>query len=353
MYGPWPGQPASVDVRVLTAARPTLDGAATLRELELVTRGPDTVFSLLILTPSSDTEPVPAFLGANFFGNHRVLEDPAIAVSHTLVGADGQLPHPGERGAETAAWDVRETIRAGYGFATFCMSEVVPDDADLASAPLEQFAGERGRTGAIAAWAWAFSLALDVLADLPEIDATRVTAVGHSRLGKASLWAVAHDERFAAVIPSQSGVGGAAPSRTAPERAVIGPDGRPEAETVSAITSRFPHWFATAYADVAGAVDDLPTDQHEVVALCAPRPVLLPNAVDDLWADPVGQFDVLLGADPVYRLVGGAGLETSERPAVGTPSLGRLGYSLRAGGHSMAAEDWPVWRSFVDRWVRG
>ncbi len=351
MYGPWPGTPAALDVRVLAAPHPVLGGLGTLRELQITTRAPDTVFSLLVITPAR-ADPVLTFLGANFFGNHRVLDDPAITVSATPVGADGRRPHDGERGEETTAWDIEQTIRAGYGVATFCMSEVVPDDADRAAAPLARFAGQRGRTGAIAAWAWAFSRCLDVLGDLAEVRAERVVAVGHSRLGKAALWAAARDERLAGVIPSQSGVGGAAPSRTAPERAAIGSDGRPEAETVAEITRCFPHWFSTAYAAVAERVDDLPVDQHAVVALCAPRPVLLPNAADDLWADPIGQFDVLLAADPVYRLLGVTGLETDQMPHEGEASLGRLGYSLRPGGHAMAASDWPGWRSFADRWVR-
>lgn len=233
----------------------------------------------------------------------------------------------------------------------FCTSEVVPDEATLALEPLSTFAAGT-RTGAISAWAWAFSRALDVLGDITEVDADRVVAVGHSRLGKAALWAAAVDERFAATIPSQSGCGGAAPSRIAPELAVIQLDGRPIAETVRVITTDFPHWFAPAYAAAADDVDDLPVDQDEVLALCAPRPVLLPNAEDDHWADPAGQFSMLVRADPVYRLLTGTGLETTALPAVGEASLGRLGYALRPGAHSLTAEDWPVWRAFTDRWLR-
>jgi hypothetical protein len=274
-------------------------------------------------------------------------------ISHAAVGADGRPPHVGERGAETVAWDVERTVAEGYAFATFCVSEVVPDDAELARAPLSTFAGDQGRTGALSAWAWAFSRALDVLTGLPALDPDRVVAVGHSRLGKAALWAAAVDERIAATIPSQSGCGGAAPSRTAPELTVIGADGRPTAETVSAITTRFPHWFAAAYGGLAQDVDQLPVEQDALVALCAPRPVLLPNAVDDHWADPAGQFEVLRRADRVYRLMGVPGLDSDRRPVEGEESLGRLAYSLRAGGHSMTAGDWLVWRAFTDRWVKG
>lgn len=234
------GYPASLDVRVLVAARPWLGGLETLPELQITTRGPTTVFSLLVVTPGS-ADPVPTLLGANFFGNHRVVDDPSVAISTTPVSVHGRRPYAGERVSETDAWDVERTIRAGYGFATSCMSEVEPDDAALATAPLAQFAGRRGRTGAVAAWAWAFSRALDVLAGLPEIDTSRVVAVGHSRLGKAALWAAAMDQRLAAVIPA--GRGSAVPRR---------PAGRPSAQ----ITRRFPHWFSPAYAAVAERVDD-------------------------------------------------------------------------------------------------
>lgn len=349
VYGPWPPPPEGFDVQALTCPRPTLDGAGTLRELEIVTTGPATSYRLLVVLPADARGPVPVFLGANFSGNHRVLADPAIALS-AVPGFDGTSGEA-TRGQEAASWDVRATLAAGYGLATFCMSEVVPDDAARALGPLASFAAGR-RTGAISAWAWAFSRALDVLGELPEVDTARVVAVGHSRLGKAALWAAAVDERFAAVIPSQSGCGGAAPSRIAPELAVIQPDGRPVAETVAVITTNFPHWFSPAYAAHADHVDDLPVDQDALIALCAPRPVLLPNAEDDHWADPAGQFAMLVRADPVYALVAGSGLEATSRPSVGESSLGRLGYALRPGGHSLAAEDWPVWREFTDRWVR-
>jgi hypothetical protein len=351
VYGPRPSAPRVLETRTVLQPSVIMDGAATLREIEITTSRPDASFRLLIITPRGISEPVPAFLAANFFGNHRVLDNPGIALRQIPVGADQAPPHPAERGAEAAAWDVARTISAGYGFATFCMSEVVPDDPDLSVPALADFATDGQPTGAISAWAWAFSRSLDALEQIPGIDAGRVIAVGHSRLGKAALWATAMDERIAAVIPSQSGCGGAAPSRTARQLAVIGANGRPTAETVAEITRRFPHWFIPAYAGVADRVDDLPVDQHELVALCVPRPVLLPNAVDDLWADPAGQFAMLRAADPVYRLVAGGGLETYRMPMVGEQSLGRLGYSLRAGGHSMIADDWTIWREFAGRWL--
>lgn len=351
VYGPFPREPQATTVRPAAGPQPVFDGRATLEELRIITSAPDASFHLLLVTPARLEAPAPLFLAANFFGNHRVLADPAIAIADLPEPARPAGQDPTQRGAEATAWDVEQTLAAGYAFATFCMSEVVPDDAALARDPLARFASDRGETGAFSVWAWLFSCCVDVLTVHPRVDADRIVALGHSRLGKTALWATAMDERIAAVIPSQSGVGGAAPSRTAPELAVVQADGRPIAETVDAITSRFPHWFSPAYASFAHRLDDLPVDAHELLALCAPRPVLLSNAVDDLWADPVGQFDSLRRADAVYRLLDAEGLATEHLPQVGGSSDGRLGYSLRAGGHSLAAEDWPGWRAFADRWL--
>src|SRR5205085_8774413 len=156
--------------------------------------------------------------------------------------------------------------------------------------------------GTIAAWAWGVQRAVDYLVTDKELDAARIIAVGHSRLGKTALLAGAFDERIALVIPHQAGCGG-----TSPSRGKVG-------ESVRRINTSFPHWFNTAFKEFNDQPDRLPFDQHCLVALVAPRPVLFSNAVEDTWANPDGQFQVLQAADPVYRFLGVEGLAAKEMP---------------------------------------
>ncbi len=182
--------------------------------------------------------------------------------------------------------------------------------------------------------------AVDYLVQDPDIDASRIIVVGHSRLGKTALLAGAFDERIAMAIPLQAGMGG-----TAPSRGKVG-------ESIKRINDSFPHWFNGAYKEFNTQPDKLPFDQHCLVALMAPRPVLFPNAVEDTWANPAGQFEVLKAAEPVYRLLKAGGLEAPQMPEVGKLSAGTLGYYIRPGKHSMTAQDWQVFLDFADRHLK-
>jgi hypothetical protein len=164
--------------------------------------------------------------------------------------------------------------------------------------------------------------------------------VGHSRLGKTALLAGAFDERIALVIPHQAGCGGSAPSRSK-----VG-------ESVKAINKSFPHWFDGAFKQFNDEPARLPFDQNCLVALCAPRPVLLSNAVEDTWANPAGQFQILQAADPVYRLLGVDGLDAKQMPELGKLVDSRLGFFMRAGKHSMTREDWRIFIAFADHHLR-
>ena len=269
---------------------------------------------LLLYLPNGAKAPAPVFLGLNFQRNDAV------------------------------KWPVETIVERGYGVASAYYGDLFPDRTDGAGdSVLTLFPPREGPEvwGAIGVWAWSMSRALDYLETDRAVDTKRVALIGHSRIGKAALWAGAQDPRFAIVISNESGCGGAALSK------------RIYGETVAAITKRFPHWFCANFARYADREADLPVDQHELLALIAPRPLYVASAVDDRWADPKGEFLGALGADPVYRLLGKDGLPVREMPAVDQSIHGTIGYHVRSGGHDLADYDWRHYLAFADRHLRG
>jgi hypothetical protein len=280
----------------------------------------------------------------NFRGNHTTLQDRQIRLpaqaSDKEFFVSKKIP---SAGSEVDTWAIEQTIDRGYAVATLFYGDVVLDDPKARAEGIQPHFGPGGNEpgphdwGAIAAWAWGLERVIDYLATDPDLDRARIIVVGHSRLGKVALLTGAFDERVALVIPLQAGCGG-----TAPSRGKVG-------ESVKAINTRFPHWFNGAFKHFNDQPERLPFDQNCLVALCAPRPVLLANAVEDTWANPDGQFQVLQAADSVYRLLGAGGLDAKQIPELGMLVDSRLGYFLRAGKHSMTREDWRAFADFSDR----
>jgi hypothetical protein len=357
MFGKTPEGKPAMRAEVVEDTPDALGGKA--RRIQMVLRfgeAPDgPAVDLLVFVPKDATGPVPAFLGLNFQGNHAVHNDPGIRLSTAWFRNDpehGYVDHratENSRGSESSRWPIERIIDRGYAVATACYNDIDPDFDDGFKNGVHPLLDPPGTAdpdrpadawGAIGAWAWGLSRCLDALATVPAIDAKRVAVMGHSRLGKTALWAGAQDERFALVLSNDSGEGGAAITR------------RRFGERIVHLNTSFPHWFCDNFARYNEREDDFPADAHMLIALSAPRPVLVCSATEDLWADPKGEFLACKGADPVYRLLGTDGLAAAEFPAPSKPVLSTIGYHLRPGKHDVTDADWAVYLDFADRHLR-
>ncbi len=297
------------------------------------------IFYMDVVTPAGAPN-APVILIQTFCPRWDTLPHPAIYRPEDAGGCGGG-PATGAMtyvfGRYIATPPTETILARGYAVATIFPSEFAPDRKEKGLAALKELSKGRApgkqRWGAIAAWAWGYSLMIDALEQ--DADAPRdYISWGHSRYGKSALLAAAFDDRITGVISHQSGTGGASLNR------------QKKGESVKAIIDAFPHWFAKAYESYANAEGAMPVDQHQLLALIAPRPVLLGNARRDVWSDPNGAFRAALGADPVYKLYGAQGLDQN-RLDVWAPGA-NLAYWIRPGTHGVVKEDWPAFLDFMD-----
>jgi (4-O-methyl)-D-glucuronate---lignin esterase len=343
MYGEWPGFPTNVTGMIVRTDSAALGGKATLREVTVTIAEGCPPIHLLLVTPNGTKGPTSLFVGLNFCGNHAIVKAPQVRIPDTWMypgpGVEKNRATEAGRGAQFDTWSVDQIVERGYALATFYNGDVDPDENDRRGGMRPFLASKGVHTATIAAWAWGVCRAIDYLTTLKEIDAKRIAVVGHSRLGKAALLAAAMDDRIALVIPHQAGCGGSAPDRCHNSKA----------ETIERINTHFPHWFCDTFKQFNKQIERLPFDQHCLVALVAPRPVLLSNAVEDQWANPEGQFEILKAAEPAYRLLGANGIGADKMPEPGKLIDSTLGYYIRPGQHSMTRGDWKIFLDFADK----
>jgi hypothetical protein len=359
MYGFAPPKPEMVTATELFRDGMALGGKATLREVQ-IRFGRDQKagdqkagFRLLIASPNKASGKIPSFVAVNFCGNHAAIKHPQIAIPQQWIyeSCTGDKSHKAseaDRGRQTDVWCIEQLIDRGYALATFYGGDLDTDNNDMSDGLYSSFykpgqtKPEASDWGYISACAWGLSRAADYLETQSEFDPQRIAVTGHSRHGKAALWAGAQDERFAIVIPHQSGTGGMAMSRDNDQ------------ETVKRINEHFPHWFCDHFVAFGGNEKKLPIDQHCIVALCAPRPVLDTEGIQDKWANYDAAWRSLQGADGVYKLLGCKGL-VSKSPVEGdqpfaAENVGELVQYRRDEKHVLNADYWKRILDFSDQW---
>jgi hypothetical protein len=288
---------------------------------------------LTLSTPADATGPVPVMM--------------ELALSPEIMAALAKR-FPEARPAPGPTWQ-QQVLAKGWGYAEYIPTSVQPDNGAGLTAGIIGLAN-KGQPravddwGALRAWAWGASRVLDYFEMDNSVDAKHVGIEGHSRYGKASLVAMAYDSRFAIAYISSSGMGGAALYRRHFGELL---------ENVAAINEY--HWMAGNFLKYAGPLtaNDLPVDSHELIALCAPRPVFIgAGAIEgDGWVDPKGMFLAEVAAGPVYELLGKQGLPTAQFPPVDRALIsGDLGFREHTDGHT-PAPNWPTFLAFASRYI--
>lgn len=326
VYGRVPTTPYQMDFKVVNEDATAMNGVATLKQVDIIIAagGKSITIHLVLFVPNRVSKPVPTFL---FICNRSPDEiDPT-------------------RKKKSEFWPAEEVVARGYGIAAFCNGDVAPDKYDGFKEGIYGLLDGDKRPpdawGSIAAWAWGASRCMDYFETDKDVAHDKVAVIGHSRGGKAALWAGAEDDRFAIVCSNESGCGGAALSRRQNK----------EKETVGRINKSFPHWFNENFKSYNGREQALPVDQHMLIALIAPRAVCVGSAEQDLWADPRGEFTSIVFAGPVYRLFGKQGLgDSPEMPAIGEAVHGDgAHYHIREGKHDLTIVDWKCYLDFADK----
>lgn len=326
VYGQMPHDFDSISYQLTNQNKAAMDGRAVLKEIDVnvYRKQQQVIIHVVMFVPAHTKRPSPLFLLIN--NRDKTNTDPARAIKSDF-------------------WPAEQVINAGYAIAAFQVNDLAPDNKDTYTNGVLRLYPEQLTTlngmKAIGAWAWGAMRVMDYLQTDKLIDKKRIAVVGHSRGGKTALWAMAQDKRFALCFANCSGNTGAALSR------------RRFGEQVKRINTAYPYWFCDNYKKYNDNVDDLPVDQHMLIALAAPRPVYTTNADKDLWADPRGSYLAIKAAEPVFALYGFNVNFPAEPPPAMSPIIQLpLGYHVREGIHNLTAYDWGNFINFSNKYLR-
>ena len=357
IYGKLPPPPDKLEMRILSEKHGALNGLAFRREIRIYCRmndGRSHDFDMLLYVPENAETAVPVFVGLNFDGNQANTPDEDVRLTRgaTLVPGHWWRTVPtqeSKRHIKPESWNFEETIRRGYAVATADYGEIFPDNpAGFSQSIYTLFKGKDELTafpplgftrdfGAISAWAWGLSRMLDILESIDGVDADNAAVLGHSRLGKTALWAGANDERFKLVISNNSGCLGAAPSK------------RNFGERVGHLVYLQRFWFNDKIVEYSFKDENLPVDQHQLLALVAPRALYVASSSEDYGADPYGEFLSTRAAAKVWNLYGFADDFPAEQPDLDVSVGSQVCYHIKPGKHSITEVDWKHYYDCADR----
>lgn len=321
-----------------------LDGKAQRSQSTIVLSGAaQHTIDVLLYTPVDAKGPSPVVLMVNFSPSVVMVDDPAIREVEGWTSEGKRVA--GKSARPIAKQDITPFLARGYGVAMVYYSQIEPDfngGSAFGLRTVYKQVDEAGRApdeaGSVSTWAEGLSLVRQHLASNASVDSKRIALYGISRLGKTVLWAGAADPEFAAVIAVCSGEGGGALSR------------RMYGETIGHVAANFPYWFAPRWNGFAADPAASPVDSHMVMAMIAPRPLLIITGETDAWSDPYGEFLAARLASPVYRLFGKTGVDAA--PELDKVTGGELSYLVHTGGHGPAPADTPAILDFLDTYVR-
>ena len=349
IYGRSPARRAGQDYKVVRTDEIAIGGMATSQEILIYfDESEEKYIRLVTWVPNGLDHPAPGFLMMNTSGNASINEDESISYPDAQQLKNYEIHGFPRYGQSRHFYPLELILSRGYAFLSFYKSDLDPDFDDGFQNGVHPFIFKEGQDfpepdqwGGLSAYAWGCSRVMDWLEEAQtRVNPRRISTIGHSRGGKTALWAAAQDTRFAMAISNDSGCAGAALSR------------RHFGQTVRQIQTTFPQWFCRNFIKYMDNEDALPVDQHELIALIAPRPVYVGSASGDMWADPKGEFLSLVHARPVYELYGIHGMPSDQWPDVRVPVIGdHMGYHVRIGRHAILGYDWVQYLNFADKYL--
>jgi hypothetical protein len=353
IYGRVPANAPRVTWEVTETDASAREGAAVMKRIvgrigdKPAAQSESPKMNLTLYLPAKLSEKVPVLLNLTFaFGAGRGgAKGPPAKAEGKADGKSAQADAAKAKSVPPRFDSIGAVLARGWGYASLGYTDIQPDRPNQWTQGVIGQTLQEGQSqpapdewGTISAWAWGLSRAIDYLETDSAVNKKQIAISGASRLGKTTLWASAKDERIAAVFSIVPGEMGASLIR------------RDWGETLDDMAQNFGYQFAGNLQKYVGKWNDLPVDQHMLIALSAPRPVYVNGGLSDQWSDPKGEFLSLVAAGPVYRLLGAKDLGVTELPPLDQPIIsGDLAFHYHSSGHTAVPADWQAFLDFAER----